>query len=68
MKFTICSLLLSHIKPIAKTSCKFSGQARVLVVGVGGLGLWATGFVKVIYGDKALVCVADLFVSICFVI
>ena len=46
-----------------KSGCKFSGQARILLVGVGGLGLWAIEFAKVIYGDKVLVCVADVFVS-----
>ena len=36
------------------------GKARILIIGGGGLGLWAIKLAKVVYGDKVEVIVADL--------
>ena len=37
-----------------------SGVANVVFVGAGGLSLWATEFIKVMYGEKVNLAVTDL--------
>jgi propanol-preferring alcohol dehydrogenase len=60
-----CSTLTSFtavqtIQSTVETFCKMNGRASVLIVGAGGLGLWAVTLAKAILPAEAKVFVADI--------
>ncbi len=52
---------VSKIKPDIELALKKFNSARLLVIGAGGLGLWAIHLAKVMFGDKNVkIIVADV--------
>ncbi|ELU15834.1 hypothetical protein CAPTEDRAFT_210247, partial [Capitella teleta] len=51
---------ITQIRPAIDEAIKLFGQARVALIGAGGLAQWAIQICKAFYKDKVIICIIDV--------